>query len=123
MGSCMADPFHRALSDGTLDALGAAVAALDAPDRYDRNDPLLPEAVALLDGLLVRVARGRGGLDVEIGARLAALAVGSACCGSGSRGWATTRVSASGSRPDRVSDGAPRHAVLQPGSAGTVLEA
>jgi hypothetical protein len=72
------DPTLPAANQGlaSLDALAAQVLSLDPPPRSEAKDVLRDEAGLLLDGLLVRVARGRGALDVAIGEGLAALAVG-----------------------------------------------
>ncbi len=59
-----------------LEAL-AGVARTLQPDQSGRRGSLLrDEAGFLLDGLLVRVARGHGALDLAIGSGLAALTVG-----------------------------------------------
>src|SRR5512138_3030863 len=49
---------------------------LDPPAPHERAGVLRPEAAALVDGLLARVARGQGALDVAIGEVLAELAQG-----------------------------------------------
>src|SRR5512139_1192784 len=49
---------------------------LDPPAPHERAHVDRPEAAALVDGLLTRVARGRGALDVAIGEVLAELAAG-----------------------------------------------
>jgi hypothetical protein len=72
------DPTLPAANQGlaSLDVLAAQVLSLDPPPRSERKALLRDEAGLLLDGLLVRVARGRGALDVAIGEGLAALAAG-----------------------------------------------
>src|SRR3954452_7624671 len=62
-----------------MDVLGAIAAeawALVPPAPHERKWVLRSEAGLLLDRLLSRCARGRGALDVAIGAGLAAMAVG-----------------------------------------------
>src|SRR5512138_2936372 len=49
---------------------------LDPPAPHERRDVLRPEAAALVDGLLARVARGHGALDVALGEILAELVQG-----------------------------------------------
>ena len=49
---------------------------LDPPAPHERAGVLRPEAAALVDGLLTRVARGQGALDVAIGEVLAELTRG-----------------------------------------------
>src|SRR5512140_2998644 len=49
---------------------------LDPPAPNERRDVLRPEAAALVDGLLARVARGHGALDVAIGEVLSELTRG-----------------------------------------------
>jgi hypothetical protein len=63
-------------STEALEALAAATFALDPPMPHERGFVLRAEAAELLDRLLVRVARGRGALDVAVGEALAALADG-----------------------------------------------
>jgi hypothetical protein len=72
------DPALPAANQGlaSLDALAAQALLLEPPSRDEIPHLLRGEAGVLLDGLLVRVARGRGALDVAIGEGLAALAVG-----------------------------------------------
>jgi hypothetical protein len=60
----------------TLDALAAKAWTLEPPMPHERKHLLRDEAAFLLDGLLVRLARGQGALDVAIGEGLAALGVG-----------------------------------------------
>ena len=59
-----------------LDALAAEAWTLEPVPANERAWLLRDEAAALLDGLLVRVARGRGALDVALGEWLCALGVG-----------------------------------------------
>lgn len=58
------------------EALVAGTWILDPPEDGERSDVLRPEAAAVVDGLLARVARGSGALDVAIGEQLDALSVG-----------------------------------------------
>jgi hypothetical protein len=60
----------------TLDALASAAWSLDPVPPHERKGLLRDGAALLLDGLLVRVARGRGALDVALGEGLCALSVG-----------------------------------------------
>jgi hypothetical protein len=60
----------------TLDALAHAAWQLEPPAPHEKEAVLRPEAAHLVDSLLARVARGRGALDVAIGAALARLAEG-----------------------------------------------
>ncbi len=62
--------------DAKLDALAATAWTLDPPAPYETKDLCRDEAALLLDGLLVRLARGRGAVDVAIGEGLAALGTG-----------------------------------------------
>src|SRR6266568_3187 len=59
-----------------LEAVKARAFALRPPWSHEREGVLRDEAAILLDRLLTRVARSRGALDVAVGERLAALAVG-----------------------------------------------
>ncbi len=59
------------------DALVAETWILHPPGPGERSSVMRPEAAALVDGLLARVARGHGALDVAIGEQLDALTVGS----------------------------------------------
>jgi hypothetical protein len=72
------DPALPAANQGlaSLDALAAQAFALLPPSRDELPDLFRGEAGVLLDGLLARVARGSGALDVAIGEGFAALAVG-----------------------------------------------
>jgi hypothetical protein len=73
----MVDP--RATSDpapalpAPPDALVAETWILHPPEPGERSALMRPEAAALVDGLLVRVARGHAALDVAIGEQLDAL--------------------------------------------------
>ena len=49
---------------------------LDPPAPHERPNVLRPEAASLVDGLLARVAKAEGALDVAIGEVLAELATG-----------------------------------------------
>jgi hypothetical protein len=65
------------LSDARLDALASAAAILDWPFPRERDDATCREAAQVVDALLVRVARGRGAVDVVLGEGLATLGSGS----------------------------------------------
>jgi hypothetical protein len=65
-----------AIAQPALDVLAATAWTLEPPAPHERRHLLRDEAALLLDGLLVRLARGRGALDVAIGEGLAALSVG-----------------------------------------------
>ncbi|BDG03769.1 hypothetical protein AMOR_27650 [Anaeromyxobacter oryzae] len=58
------------------DALAAEAWLLAPPMPHERKGVLREEAARLIDGLLARVARGRGALDVAIGEGLDALSIG-----------------------------------------------
>ncbi|WP_242395549.1 HNH endonuclease [Anaeromyxobacter oryzisoli] len=58
------------------EALANAAWQLDPPMPHERPHVLREEAALLVDGLLARVARGRGALDVALGEGLLALAQG-----------------------------------------------
>ena len=60
----------------SLDAVAERAFALEVPFAHEVKSVLRDEAATLLDRLLTRVARSRGALDVAVGDRLAALAVG-----------------------------------------------
>jgi hypothetical protein len=79
----MRDPLLMAASTGSgadsaaeLEALSAAVGVLEPVPPNERRGVQREEAALLLDGLLVRVARGRGAIDLALGDGLASLAVG-----------------------------------------------
>jgi hypothetical protein len=59
-----------------LEKLPAAATLLQWPLPRERDEVVCHEAVRVIDALLVRVARGRGALDVALGEGLAALSVG-----------------------------------------------
>jgi hypothetical protein len=59
-----------------LDALALQAWQLEPPMPHEIPRVLRPEAAVLIDGLLARVARGRGALEVAMGEALAALAEG-----------------------------------------------
>jgi len=63
-------------ADADLDALAASAFELEPVPPHERKGVLRDEAALLLDRLLVRVARGRGALDLAIGEALAPLSVG-----------------------------------------------
>jgi hypothetical protein len=63
-------------SAGALAALSAQVLSLEIPMPHELPGLLRDESAQLLDGLLVRVARGFGALQLAIGEGLASLAVG-----------------------------------------------
>jgi hypothetical protein len=63
-------------ADPALDAIAAKAWTLEPPMPHEIPSILRPEAAELVDGLLVRVARGRGALDVALGEGLAALMEG-----------------------------------------------
>jgi hypothetical protein len=67
---------HVGPSEASLAALAAEAWRLEPPMPHERKAILRDEAALLVDGLLARVARGRGALDVAIGEVLASLAVG-----------------------------------------------
>jgi hypothetical protein len=59
-----------------LDAIAETAWALEPPQPWEMSSIRRDDAAKLLDGLLGRVARGRGALDVAIGDGLASLAAG-----------------------------------------------
>src|SRR4051812_19023909 len=59
--------------DAHLEALAKAAAILDWPLPRDRDEAVCHEAARVIDALLVRVARGRGALDVALGEALEVL--------------------------------------------------
>ncbi len=63
-------------SPSALDALALETWQLEPPMPHERSSVLRSEAALLIDGLLARVAPGRGALDVAMGEGLAALAEG-----------------------------------------------
>jgi hypothetical protein len=66
----------RAGSDAHLDALAKAAAILEWPLPRECDDATCHELALIVDALLVRVARGRGALDVALGEALDALGGG-----------------------------------------------
>ncbi len=58
------------------EALVAETWILHPPGPGERSGVMRPDAAAIVDGLLARVARGHGALDVAIGEQLDALSVG-----------------------------------------------
>jgi hypothetical protein len=71
----MGEPLAGAL-EARLERLTAAAALLESPLPRELNEAVCHEAVRVIDALLVRVARGRGALDVAIGEGLDALSAG-----------------------------------------------
>src|SRR3954463_14603700 len=53
--------------DAYLEALAKAAAILDWPLPRERDEAVCREAARVVDALLVRVARGRGALDIALG--------------------------------------------------------
>jgi hypothetical protein len=84
----------------------AAVASTLLPVPSDeRRDLLRPEAALLLDRLLVRVVRGRGPLDLALGAGLSTLLVGDRLLRlgfSGLRDYARERLGIAGSTAEKL---------------------
>ncbi|MFL5262321.1 MAG: hypothetical protein ACJ79L_07950 [Anaeromyxobacteraceae bacterium] len=64
------------LDRSSAEALAARAFELGPVPRFERADVLRGQAALLLDRLLTRVARCHGAIDVAVGERLAALAVG-----------------------------------------------
>src|SRR3954464_1484887 len=62
--------------DAHLEALAKAAAILDWPLPRERDEAVCQEAARVIDALLVRVARGRGALDVAVGEALEVLGTG-----------------------------------------------
>jgi len=62
------------LAAGRIDALGKAAAILEYPLPRERDDATCQLAARAIDALLVRVAKGRGAVDVAIGEGLEAMA-------------------------------------------------
>lgn len=60
----------------SLDAIAETAWTLEPPQPWEMSSIRRDDAASLLDGLLGRVARGRGALDVAVGEGLAALAAG-----------------------------------------------
>ena len=63
-------------SDGYLEALARAAAILDWPLPRERDEAVCHELARAIDALLVRVARGRGALDIAVGEALEVLGTG-----------------------------------------------
>lgn len=64
------------LDPRALDALAVEAWMLEPLAPHERSSLVRDEAAALLDGLLVKVARGQGALEVALGEALRALSVG-----------------------------------------------
>ncbi|HET9684621.1 MAG TPA: hypothetical protein VFP15_10985, partial [Gemmatimonadaceae bacterium] len=71
----MGEPLAGEL-EARLERLAAAAALLESPLPRERDEAVCHEAVRVIDALLVRVARGRGALDVAIGEGLDSLSAG-----------------------------------------------
>jgi hypothetical protein len=100
----MSGQLHLA-SDADLEALSSVAFTLEPQSPADRRHLLRDEAAFLLDGLLVRVARGHGALDLAIGSGLASLAVGDRLLrlGFSSLGdYARERLGLSGSTAEKL---------------------
>jgi hypothetical protein len=69
-------PLVPTASPAGFDDLAREAWALELPYPFERRSVMRSEAALLLDGLLARVARARGALDVAVGEGLAALAEG-----------------------------------------------
>src|SRR3954470_7733563 len=65
-----------AVPDAYLAALSNAAALLDWPLPRERDEATCHEAARAVDALLVRVARGRGALDLAVGEALEVMATG-----------------------------------------------
>jgi len=63
-------------SDAYLEALAKAAAILDWPLPRERDEAVCHELARAIDSLLVRVARGRGALDIAVGEALDVLGTG-----------------------------------------------
>src|SRR3954463_13080262 len=59
--------------DAYLEALAKAAAILDWPLPRERDEAVCHEAARAVDALLVRVARGKGALDIAVGEALEVL--------------------------------------------------
>src|SRR3954471_16158750 len=70
-------PFPAPRPPPRLSALASAAAILDWPLPRERDEATCHEAARVVDALLVRVARGRGAVDVALGEGLATLGSGS----------------------------------------------
>src|SRR5256885_15504113 len=71
----------RLLAIERLDGLGKAAALLEYPLSRERDEATCRYAARVIDALLVRVARGRGALEVAIGDGLEALGSRKMCLG------------------------------------------
>jgi hypothetical protein len=91
--------------DPRLAALAATAWTLDPPPPSEMKHIMRDEAGTLLDGLLVRLARGRGALEVAIGEGLDALAVGDRVLRLGYSGigdYARERLGVAASTADKL---------------------
>src|SRR5437764_9351920 len=68
-----AAPQYREPLEAHLGGLASAAAILDWPLPRERDEAVCHEAARVVDALLVRVARGRGALDVALGEALEVL--------------------------------------------------
>jgi hypothetical protein len=100
----MHDPLDMAAATD-LESLSSVARTLEPVASCERRSVQREEAALLLDGLLVRVARGRGPLDLALGDGLAALTVGDrllrlgfSCLGDYSR----ERLGLSGSTAEKL---------------------
>ncbi len=99
-------PVASPLSADRLRRLAAEARPLLPVPRYERKDLLVDEAAALVDRLLVQVARGSGALAVAMGECLAALMSGAGPMRLGYSGigdYARENLSMAG--PDRLRAG------------------
>ena len=88
-----------------LDALSSVARTLEPVPPHERRGVQREEAALLLDGLLVRVARGRGALDLAVGDGLASLTVGDRLLRLGFSGlgdYARERLGLSGSTAQKL---------------------
>src|SRR3954468_8746443 len=85
-----------ATPDAYLAALSNAAALLDWPLPRERDEATCHEAARAVDALLVRVARGRGALDLAVGEALEVMATGGRVLGWAAPASATTRANGSG---------------------------
>jgi hypothetical protein len=72
--------------DAHLAALANAAAILEWPLPRERDEATCHELAGLVDALLVRVARGRGALDIAVGEALDVLSAGARVCRLGHSG-------------------------------------
>ena len=103
----------------SFDGIAAIAWTLEPPDPREKKDVLRNEAGFLLDGLLVRVARSQGALDVAIGELLADVGTGDRALRLGfSRvGDYAASGSASPPAPPRSWSGSPSGSGTGPSSA------